>query len=48
MGKISTNNTRTLITIPKDLKLKLEETSKTQNRTFNNLIITILKDYIEK
>ncbi|WP_347354436.1 DNA-binding protein [Acetoanaerobium noterae] len=45
MGKISDKNTRTLITIPKELKTKLEEIAKNQNRSFNNLVITILKDY---
>ena len=42
MGKISDKNTRTLITIPKELKTKLEEIAKNQNRSFNNLVITIL------
>lgn len=45
MGKISDKNTRTLITIPKELKSKLENVAKEQNRSFNNLVITILKDY---
>ena len=45
MGKLSDKNTRTLITIPKELKTKLEEIAKNQNRSFNNLVITILKDY---
>lgn len=45
MGKISDKNTRTLITIPKELKTELEEIAKNQNRSFNNLVITILKDY---
>ena len=44
---ISENNTRTNITIPKDLKKELEDIAKEQNRSFNNLVITILKDYIE-
>lgn len=46
MGKISDKNTRTLITIPKELKQTLEIVAENQNRSFNNLIITILKDYI--
>lgn len=46
MGKISDLNTRTNITIPKVLKKQLEEIAKEQNRSFNNLVITILKDYI--
>lgn len=45
MGKISDKNTRTLITIPKELKSELEQIAKEQNRSFNNLVITILKDY---
>lgn len=48
MGKISENNTRTLITIPKELKKELEEIAVKENRSFNNLVITILKEYIEK
>ena len=45
MGKISDLNTRTNITIPKDLKKELEDIAKEQNRSFNNLVITILKNY---
>lgn len=44
---ISKDNTRTLITIPKVLKAKLEVIAKDQNRPFNNLVITILKEYIK-
>lgn len=46
MGKISDLNTRTNITISKVLKKELEEIAKEQNRSFNNLVITILKDYV--
>lgn len=45
MGKISDKNTRTNITIPKDLKKELEVIAKEQNRSFNNLVITILKEF---
>ncbi|GAA0779969.1 hypothetical protein GCM10008908_39400 [Clostridium subterminale] len=48
MGKISENNTRTLITISKELKKELEEIAVKENRSFNNLVITVLKDYVEK
>lgn len=48
MGKISDKNTRTLITIPKELKQNLKIVAKEQNRSFNNLVITILKNYINK
>lgn len=44
---ISEDKTRTNITIEKDLKKQLEEEAKKQNRSFNNLVITILKKYIE-
>jgi len=43
---ISKDNTRTLITISKELKKQLEELAKKDNRSFNNLIITILKNYV--
>lgn len=46
MGKISDKNTRTNITIPKDLKEKLTKLAKEDNRSFNNLVITILTNYI--
>lgn len=45
---ISEDKTRTNITIEKDLKKQLEEEAKKQNRSFNNLVITILKEYIKK
>jgi len=45
MSEIAKSNTRTNITIPKELKAKLEEIAKEQNRSFNNLVITILKEY---
>lgn len=47
MGKISDKNTRTIITIPKELKAELEQLAKQDNRSFNNLVITILKNYIK-
>lgn len=43
---ISKNKTRTQITIEKVDKTKLEQIAKEQNRSFNNLVITILKDYL--
>jgi predicted HicB family RNase H-like nuclease len=43
---ISKDNTRTVITIPKELKKQLEELAKQDNRSFNNLVIKILKDYV--
>lgn len=43
---IAENNTRTLITIPKYLKTELEEKAKQENRSFNNLVVTILRNYL--
>lgn len=45
---ISNLNTRTNITIPKELKKELEDIAKEQNRSFNNLVITILKDFVHQ
>ena len=44
---ISKDNTRTQLTISKELKKQLENIAKEQNRSFNNLVITILQKYID-
>lgn len=44
---ISSENTRTLITLSKELKAKLEDKAKNERRSFNNLVVSILSDYIE-
>ena len=44
---ISNENTRTLITIPRELKTKLEEIAKQERRSFNNLVVYILEEYAE-
>ena len=46
-GSISSENTRTNITISKELKKQLEELAKNDNRSFNNYIITILKEHVD-
>ena len=46
-GTISNENTRTNITISKELKAKLEELAKRDNRSFNNYVITVLKDHVD-
>jgi len=43
---ISNDKTRTMLTVEKKLKEQLENEAKEQNRSFNNLIETILKDYL--
>ena len=44
---ISKDNTRTQLTISKELKKQLENIAKEQNRSFNNLVITILQNYLD-
>lgn len=48
MSKISDTKTRYALTIEKVDKLELEKIAKEQNRSLNNLIETILKDYLKK
>jgi len=43
---ISKDNVRTIITIPKELKKQLENLAKQDSRSFNNLVVKILKDYV--
>ena len=43
----SEDKTRTNITIPKDLKSRLEEIAKSENRSFNNLVITVLQKFAD-
>lgn len=45
---ISDKKTRTLITLDKSDKESLERKAKQENRSFNNLVETILKDYLKK
>lgn len=44
---INKDNTRTNLTISKELKKQLEELAKQDNRSFNNLVITILENYVK-
>lgn len=43
---ISDKNTRTLITLPKELKEQLESIAKNDSRSLNNLIVKILLDFV--
>jgi len=45
---ISSSNIRTGIIMPKVLKKKLEELAKEQNRSLNNLMVTILENSTKK
>lgn len=44
---ISKDKTRTQLTIEKDLKETLEYMAKNEERSFNNLVIKILKEYVD-
>ena len=46
-GQVAPNKTRTNITIEKELKSQLEEIAKQEGRSFNNLVINILKEYMK-
>lgn len=46
-GKVAPNKTRTNITIEKELKSKLEEIARQDNRSFNSLVIKVLSDYVK-
>lgn len=48
MGRIAENKTKTTIVIEKDLREKLKEQAVKEHRSFNNLIVSILKDYFEE
>lgn len=43
---VSDEKTRTLITLLKTDKTKLEQIAKEENRSFSNLVETILKEYL--
>ena len=43
---ISKNKTRTIITIEKSVKEELVQLAEEENRSLNNLIETIIKEYL--
>lgn len=45
---ISDDNTRYPLTINKILKADLEKIAENENRSLNNLIVTVLKEYRDK
>ena len=47
-GTISDKNTRTQLTLSKEMKAELQEIAKGQNRSFNNLVVTILQEYLKQ
>ena len=44
---INKDNTRTNITINKELKKEIEKLASKDNRSFNNYIITVLEDHLK-
>lgn len=46
-GQIAENKVKTTIVMEKELKSKLEKLAKKERRSFNNLMVTILSEYIE-
>ena len=47
MGAMSDKSTGTALTFSKELKKELEQIAKEQNRSLNNLMITVLKNYVD-
>ena len=45
---IGKDKVRSALTIEKDFKAQLEEIAKENNRSFNNMVITILKEYVKE
>lgn len=44
---VSDNNTRIMITVPKEFKIELEELAKRDNRSLSNLIVTVLQEKLK-
>ncbi len=45
---ISDNNTRVMVTIPKELRDKLVLVADNEGRSLSNLIVQILKNYLQE
>ena len=44
---VSEDKTRTIISLEKNLKAKLESLAKQEDRSFNNYAVKILKDHVQ-
>ena len=44
---VSEDKTRTIISLEKNLKTKLESLAKREERSFNNYVIKVLKDHVQ-
>ena len=47
-GQIAENKVKTTIVMEKELKSALEEISKQERRSFNNLMVSVLADYVDE
>lgn len=47
-GVIAKNKTKTTILMEKQLKTELEELARKDNRSFNNLMVTVLAEYVKQ
>ena len=45
---VAKNKVMTSIVLPKELKTNLDKISKSEMRSFNNLVTVILTEYVEK
>ena len=45
---VSSDKTRTIISLEKDLKIKIEHFAKKEDRSFNNYVVKILKNHIKE
>ena len=45
---IGKDKVRTALTLEKEFKIKLEQLAKEDERSFNSLIIKVLKDYVKE
>ena len=45
---VSDNNTRVMVTIPKELKEQLSVIAENEGRSLSNLIVQILKNYVNE
>lgn len=46
-GRIAENKIKTTIVMEKELKHELEKIAKKERRSFNNLMVAILSEYVE-
>jgi len=45
---VSKKKTRVLVTMPRELREKLQEMANKENRTLSNFVLTIIQKYLEE